>query len=306
MKSKRLIVILCSLALSVSAFTGITFAWINTQAALNSPISVDSSSLAVNSISATVYKYVYPSFTNAMSEYDINYHVLDGEGQPTTEEVLINYNQTGEVRSQELTSTYPIGMNVFDPQYLLLNRYNSDGSETISALNTNMVVGVDFNLTYSFPVCVSVQVAKKTQQTSYLAGTNYLHYSAVLASDLTSLDSSSTDGEIFDAVKDYAEVTAENHTFAHDDLNADNKLDMLESANIGEDAVPTQTTTTFRVYLAIDFDDVQTGVKKYDTDGTTIINDYESGLFGLDYLGKTLSVEMDYFFTLCISQREAA
>jgi hypothetical protein len=76
---------------------------------------------------------------------------------------------------------------------------------------------------------------------------------------------------------------------------------MIENLNIGADAVPEETTSTFTVFMNIDFDEVLTDVKK-SVDGS-LVDDYASSLFGIDYLGKTLSVKMDYLFSIMISQR---
>lgn len=312
MKTRRLVIMFGSFVLLTAAFTGITFAWINYQENISGAINIASSSLKVNSLTATAYKYVYPSFSYSDSDYDLNYDLLDSSGNPTSEEILINYNGEGAVRSKAISADYPIKMNVFDPQYLLLNRYNKDADgnptpETISSLKTTMVVAVDYSLTYSFPICVSLDINKKAQTTSNLAATNYLHFCAAVSTDtnFSTLTSSSTDQQIYDCVKTYEENVADNHNFLEDDDNGDSCLDLVEKANIGASAVPSETTSSFRIYVAFDYDEWMTGVKKYNA-SNVLIDDYASKLFGIDYIGKTQAVEMDYTFSLCVSQREAS
>lgn len=312
-KLNSLIVVFTSLLFLTLSLSGFTFAWINRSQTINSVVDIQGSKLVVGNVNATVYKYVYPSFNVDSSAYDINYELLNSSSLPTGEQALIDYNKDGAVRTKALDSSFAIKMNVFDPQYLLLNRYNKDASgnpdpETISDLNTNLVVGVSFDVTYSFPIEASLQVTKKARTTSNLPATNYLHYCGVLATEggLGLAVGDSVDS-IFSKVKTYSETTAENHNFLEDDTNNDSRLNMIENAVIDSNSIySSEVTNTFTIYLNIDFDEYLTGVKKYDTDGLTLIDDYDSKLFGIDYLGKTKTVEMDYYFTLSVSQHVAS
>lgn len=278
-KRKTLIIIGESLMTIVLVFSCFTFAWF--QSNQQTPLfSFNSGTLEMNVTSTNVYKYVYSKI-------------------PGTE--LVDYVSPGTVNKTTITNNAnELVMNIFDPTSIKIIP-----DVTISSLNTNLVLEIDFSVTYSTAFKFSMVALKNILTTTNLLTSDYIHFTALTSEEyeaysLVSGITSINETKVFDNVKKYSELsTHPYHIFpCAQEAIGDNYTTIL-SNNILVGTKPNATTTSnYKIYLNIDYDDNLTNGKHSSSD--VVNNDYN--LYSDSKIGYSFLMEMDYSFVFHLEQ----
>ncbi len=264
MERKRLLIVAFGSLLLVSlSLGGYTFAWMQYQKTLSNDIAIAAGSLNIKSFSLKPYKLFFPDYLGS----------YESEGQ------LINYDGVTAVNP---SPNRGYAMNVLDPSYLTIHP-----SATISDLETNLVIRVDFSLEYSTPLTLDFSVKTKTVTLgeNQFAASQFLHYSALTPTASASYGGLGDTG-IFTGVKAYAEDTV-NHPVSI--LNGASSLNLFGSE--GTDLVGTYdpahvSPQTFYFFVNVDYD-------------RTLCDRF----FDPSRLGNDYSLVPDYSFELAVRQK---
>lgn len=212
-----------------------SYAWIIARANL-STINVDSGSLKINSITTTVYKYVFGTTSG-----------------------LVDYT-TGTYTSETLTTT-AIEMNLFDPVSIYIQDPTDAEIKTLSSkMNSNIVLKIDLALDVECDYALKLDALKNSNTnpdtTTYTDGiADYITICGADSTSFNTLSGSSSDEDVFKAVKTYGESSSTTlHSF-HDGEN------LITSTNIIDALNKDSTDTTVSLYLNIDYS--YNYIKKY-------------------------------------------
>jgi hypothetical protein len=278
-KTKALIIAFSTLLVSTLALTVATFAWFTSYHQVQT-INVMTGSLSIGSPENKIYKYVYPFYSDQTT--------------------LIDYGSAGTVTSFTPTVASPnVEMNIFDPTYItiVLTRINhpttAHSQADVSLLNTNLVIGFSFSVTYTTPIEVEVSAKRNSSFThdpnnGSFGVSHYLNYFGLSSTAFAAAGGDATkDTSIFDTVKSVAE-NAENlssrSTFTSDASDA--SLTFFEETLVDSDHQPSAaTTSTFTFYVNVDYQDA--------------LCDY---FYGSDHLGRHYALSYDYSLYMKISE----
>lgn len=263
-RKQRLIIAFGSLVVVTMGFTTLTFAWLNYTKNI-SAVKISSGSLALSNLSTTTYKYVYEKFK-------------DNAGNPTD---FTNYFGTGQVEG----FTTGAEMNIYDPTYLTITNKKSQAG--VNELNTNLVIALSFDLTYSTSIDFTINVAKKTYtpvDNSHLGISSFLRFNSYSQSDYNSLDTSAYSAnkdKIFYGIKTADQAAASHFVLGstHDNLD-------IYSAPLVATRPSVQTTSSFSFYLAMDYD--------FSTTTAGGVVDF----YDLAHIGNKYTLDDDFLFTI--------
>lgn len=272
----KLFMICESTIIALLSFSCFTMAWF--LPSHSSTFRFSTGGLKVSNIKTSVYKYVYPPLVGGGSniEYD--------------------YNKEGVVNKVDITNTSnSLEMNYFDPTLLKIYATSSN-KKTISDLNTNLVIAINFDITYGTGINISLTANKVKNNTTNLKNSDYIHFTALSSVEYQKLYGSSS--LIFNNVKSYSEdfINHPAKIFNTAQKEVDNEALPILTDGIKDnikliDAPLNETTSNFSIYLNVDYDDKLTN--GINLDGL-VNNKYN--LYSLDKIGNFYDMVMDYYF----------
>lgn len=290
MKKGKLFLIIGEGALLVSlSIVNFSYAWFDSK---NRTLLVDSTagSLVCSNITTEVYKYTYNNIgTEASPIYD--------------------YGNAGTIVKKTIPNdTTSVIMNLFDPTYLKIST-----NKTISDLNTNLVLKVNFHLLYSTKVNLVLLAQEDSLTTTNLLCSDYIHFTALKSETYDTYASTSgiSDADpnalIYKNVKQYSEDTTNNPyyifpnaigTTGNDNVSLLNKNSSSNYVELVTTNPVSKTENDYSFYVNIDYDDNLTNGKISDT---ATENDTYS-LYTDARLGQTFAMDMNYHFIMIFNQ----
>jgi hypothetical protein len=283
-KQRGLLIGFSSLLVASLSFSVVTFAWMDYHQNLDT-VKIEAGSLSISNLTTDVYKYVYPFYK-------------DAQGSDTG---LIDYFTTGSVKDYTLSTTLTnVAMNVYDPTYLVISGVTLQQT-AISALNTNLVFKISFDVTYSTPLNVTLSAQRNSAfvpSSTNLAISRYVNFIGLNSTTFDGLSTNyTTDADkAFYKVKTYADTlytaaSTDVKKFTATDASTSSKLAIYDGTLLATRPAQ-ETTTTFTLYAQVEYDYALTS-----SGGVT--NFYDATHLGNDY---TLNV--DYNLLLKVSQKE--
>lgn len=270
-KRKGLIAAFSALVISTLSLSVVTFAWIDYHKEIQT-VQVASDSLTLSNLTTTVYKYVYPYFTDTS---------------------IYNYFGTGTVNSYVISASQPsVAMNVFDPTYITISHTSGYTNQSyVSEMNSTLVFKISFSLAYATALNLSFsasQSASYSAASGHYRSSRYLYFFGLSEATFQAQGAGENpdNAQIFSHVKTYVESqTLTSDVNYLSSLTSTSSSLPFYSSSLVSTRPTSKTTGTFTFYAAIDYYNPNCGLF-YDT----------------SHLGNTYALDMDYTLLLAVSE----
>lgn len=276
-KRQGLIIAFTSLLVSTLALSVVTFAWIDYHKEITN-VELVSGSLKVNNLTTTVYKYIYPYYSDT---------------------TIVNYDGASTITPFTPSVASPsVEMNIFDPTYItiVLTELNHPGvshsQSDVSALYTNLVFKFSFTLSYATAVTLSFSSVRKSSFThAPSAGSygvsHYTNFFGISATDFATAlgEETPSASTIFSTIKSLSENAtnlATRPTFASDDATT---LDFYSGTLVASRPSSEVTDQAFDFYVNVDYQDALCSL-----------------FYDSTHLGNRYALSTDYTFALKLSE----